>query len=177
MARPIEAVKDINDSKDLWKIAVRCKHMWTVTSSSNKQHLELILVDSNLDMIQAIVPPPLVSRYLAELAIGGSYIMQNFKVSNNDFSFKSSTHGFKLVFCGSTFIRKTELPDIPVNFLNIIGLDTIVDEKFQSNLLVDVVGGVTEIVQTQINADNNKSKAVFIITDMSKSFVQCTLWG
>ncbi|CAI8602048.1 unnamed protein product [Vicia faba] len=103
MARPIEAVKDINDSKDLWKIAVRCKHMWTVTSSSNKQHLELILVDSNLDMIQAIVPPPLV---------------------------------------------KTELPDIPVNFLNIIGLDTIVDEKFQSNLLVDVVGGVTEIVQT-----------------------------
>ena len=62
--------------------------------------------------------------------------MQNFKVSNNDFSFKSSTHGFKLVFCGSTFIRKTELPYILVNFLNIIGLDTIVDEKFQSNLLV-----------------------------------------
>ncbi|XP_058733320.1 uncharacterized protein LOC131604922 [Vicia villosa] len=177
MARPIEAVKDINDSKDLWKIVVRCKHMWTMTSSSNKQHSELILLDSNLDMIQAIVPPHLVSKYLAELAIGGSYIMQNFKVSNNDFSFKSSTHSFKLVFCGSTYIRKAKLLDIPVNYLNIIGLDTIVDGKFQSNLLVDIVGGVTEIVQTQINADNRKSKAVFIITDMSKSLVQCTLWG
>ncbi|XP_058765066.1 uncharacterized protein LOC131638522 [Vicia villosa] len=142
-AQPIEAVKDINYSKDLWKIVVRCKHMWTVTSSSNKQHLELILIDSYLDMIQAFVPPHLVSKYLAELAIGG----------------------------------KTKLPDIPVNYLNIIGLNTIVDGKFQSNLLVDVVGGVTEIVQTQINVDNNKSKAVFIITDMSKSFVQCTLWG
>ncbi|XP_058774349.1 uncharacterized protein LOC131648625 [Vicia villosa] len=71
MAQPIEAVKDINDSKDLWKIVVRCKYMWTVTSSSNKQHM---------DMIQAIVPPYLVSKYyLAELAIGESYIMQNFK--------------------------------------------------------------------------------------------------
>ena len=48
MARPIEVVKDINDSKDLWKIAVRCKHLWTITSASNKEHIEMILVDSKV---------------------------------------------------------------------------------------------------------------------------------
>lgn len=48
MARPIESVMDINDSKDLWKIVVRCRHLWTVRSSSNKEHLELILVDSKV---------------------------------------------------------------------------------------------------------------------------------
>ncbi|XP_058733466.1 uncharacterized protein LOC131605087 [Vicia villosa] len=177
MARPIEAVKDINDSKDLWKVAVRCKHMWTVTSASNKVHLELILVDSNLDMIQAIIPPHLVSKYQAEIVVGGSYVMQNFKVSTNDFSFKATTHAFKLVFCGSTFVKKSELSNIPLNYVKVLDLASIVDGKFQSNLLVDVVGGVTEIIQTQVNVDDIKSKVVFIITDVSKSLVQCTLWG
>lgn len=87
-------------------------------------------------MIQAIVPPHLYSKYLAELSVGSSYIMQNFKVSNNNFKFKSTTHGFKLVFCGSTSIKKAELPDIPVNYVNIIGLASIADGKFDSNLLV-----------------------------------------
>ncbi|XP_058751685.1 uncharacterized protein LOC131624788 [Vicia villosa] len=178
MARPIEAVKDINDSKDLWKIAVRCKHVWSVISAAKKEHIEMVLVDSKGDMIQVIVPPFLVSKFKEQLAAGSSYIMQNFKVSNNDFSFKCTNHNCKLVFCGSTSVKKMDLPDIPVNYLNILGLDAIVEGKFQSNVLVDIIGGVTEFSQSQINPDNmNKSKVVFTITDMSKCFVQCTLWG
>ncbi|CAI8619547.1 unnamed protein product [Vicia faba] len=176
MARPIEAVKDINESKDLWKIVVRCKHLWTVTSASKKEHIEMILVDSELDTIQVIVPPFLVSKFKEQLAVGCSYVMQNFKMSNNNFSFKSTNHSFKLVFCGSTSVKKAELPDIPMNYLNILHLDAIVEGKIQYNILVDILGGVTEISQTQINADNKKSKVVFSITD-NRSEVQCTLWG
>ncbi|XP_058764466.1 uncharacterized protein LOC131637918 [Vicia villosa] len=139
MARPIEAVRDINESKDLWKIAVRCKHIWSVTSASKKEHIEMILVDSKGDMIQVIVPPFLVSKYKDELAAGCAYIMQNFKVSNNDFSFKSTNHSFKLIFCGSTSVKKAELPDISVSYLNILGLDAIVEGKFQSNVLVGML--------------------------------------
>lgn len=90
-------------------------------------------------MIQVIVPPFLVSKYKEDLAAGCSYIMQNFKVSKNDFSFKSTSHGYKLVFCGSTSVKRVDLPDIPLNFLNIIGLESIVDEKFQSNILVGIL--------------------------------------
>ncbi|CAK8535695.1 unnamed protein product [Lathyrus sativus] len=176
MARPIKVVRDINDSKDLWKIVVRSKHMWTVASSSNKEHLELILLDSKLDMIQVTVPLHLYSKYLVELIVGSSYIIQNFKVSNKNFSFKSTNHGFKLVFCGSTSVKKAELPNIPVNYVNILSLSSIADGRFQSNLLFNVVGGVIEIVPTQIMADNNKSKVVFMITDMSKTLVQYTIW-
>ncbi|KAI5438086.1 hypothetical protein KIW84_023995 [Lathyrus oleraceus] len=46
MASPVEDVRDINDSKDLWKIAVRIRGMWFVKSVSNKEHLEMILVDA-----------------------------------------------------------------------------------------------------------------------------------
>ncbi|XP_058747028.1 uncharacterized protein LOC131620018 [Vicia villosa] len=159
MARPIEVVKDINDSKDLWKIAVRCKHLWSVTSASNKEHLEMILVDSKLDMIQGIVPHFLVQKFHMQLQVGCSYIMQNFKVSNNDFSFKSTNHSFKLVFYGSTSVKKKELAEIPVNYLNILGLDSITEGRFK---------GVTEISQSQIIAGNNKA---------NKEVVQYTLWG
>ncbi|KAI5440804.1 hypothetical protein KIW84_010322 [Lathyrus oleraceus] len=95
MARPIESVMDINDSKDLWKIVVRCRHLWTVRSSSNKEHLELILVDSKLDMIQAIVPSHLVSKYVGDLAVGASYIMQIHDVSKIPISLSSSQDDMK----------------------------------------------------------------------------------
>ncbi|XP_058742261.1 uncharacterized protein LOC131614721 [Vicia villosa] len=177
MSRPIEPLKEINDSKDLWKIAVRCKHLWTVTSSSNKEHMEMVLVDSKRDMIQVVVPAYLLSKFKSEIETGNSYIMQNFKVGKNDFAFKSTNHTYKLVFCGSTSVKKAEFPDIPHNYLNIIGLNSIVEGRFQSNLLVDLIGGITDITQTQVNGDNNKNRIVFSIVDASKTVVQCTLWG
>ncbi|XP_058775071.1 uncharacterized protein LOC131649297 [Vicia villosa] len=119
MSRPIEPLKEINDSKDLWKIAVRCKHLWTVTSSSNKEHVEMVLVDS----------------------------------------------------------KNAEFPEIPHNYLNIIALNSIVEGRFQSNVLVDLIGGITDITQTQVNGDNSKNRIVFSIVDASKTVVQCTLWG
>lgn len=48
IARPIEDVRDINDSKDLWKIAIRIRDLWYVKSVSNKEHLEMVLVDAKL---------------------------------------------------------------------------------------------------------------------------------
>ncbi|XP_058726774.1 uncharacterized protein LOC131598163 [Vicia villosa] len=140
MSRPIEPLKEINDSKDLWKIAVRCKHLWTVTSSLNKEHMEMVLVDSKRDMIQAVVPAYLLSKFKSQIETGNSYIMQNFKVGRNDFAFKSTNHTHKL-------------------------------------LKEDLIGGITDITQTQVNGDNNKNRIVFSIVDASKTVVQCTLWG
>ncbi|CAI8608107.1 unnamed protein product [Vicia faba] len=177
MARPIEYISSIDDSKDLWKVAVRCKHLWSVTSSQNREHLELILFDSKLDLIQAIVPSYLVSKFKTQVEVGCSYIMQNFKVSSNDFSFKSTDHKFKLIFCGSTSVKKVQLSDIPLNHLKLIGINAIIEGKYRKNLLYDIIGGVTEISQAQIIPDNNKSKIVFSLTDLSKHHVQCTLWG
>ncbi|XP_058759184.1 uncharacterized protein LOC131632456 [Vicia villosa] len=166
MARPIDSVKDINESKELWKIAVSCKHIWSVTSSSNKEHIEMVLVNSKVhDMIQAIVRTYLVSKFKSELATGSSYNMHNFKVSKNDFSFKSTNHSYKLVLCGSTSVKKTDLPDIPAYYLNLLRLDAIVEGRFLFNVLVDILGGITEFSQSQINGDNNKNKVVFTIVD------------
>ncbi|KAI5384713.1 hypothetical protein KIW84_071646 [Lathyrus oleraceus] len=56
---------------------------------------------------------------------------------------------------------------------------TVVTRSFLTLVILfylDVIGGVTDIIQTQINVENNKNKVFFVITDMSKFLVQCTLW-
>ncbi|XP_058726770.1 uncharacterized protein LOC131598158 [Vicia villosa] len=162
MARPIDSVKDINESKDLWKIAVSCKHIWSVTSSSNKEHIEMVLVDSKVrDMIQAIDPTYLVSKFKSELSTGSSYIMQNFKVSKNDFSFKSTNHSYKLVLCGSTSVKKTDLHDIPAYYLNLLRLDAIVEGRFQSNVLCTLWGQLA--VQLYEYSKNYKEDSNIVI--------------
>jgi hypothetical protein len=46
MRRPFEKIRDINDSKSLWRIAVRVKDLWLVRhGKSNKQHLEMVICD------------------------------------------------------------------------------------------------------------------------------------
>ncbi|CAL5196453.1 unnamed protein product [Lathyrus oleraceus] len=87
MARPIEDVRDINNSK-LWKIAVRIRDLWFVKSVSNKEHLEMVLADAKCDMVQVIIPSHLASKYKSTLIVGNTYIMQNFKVVNNHFPSK-----------------------------------------------------------------------------------------
>jgi len=48
MARPLQKIKNINDSKSLWKIVVRVVDMWTVANSKNKQHIEMVLCDKEV---------------------------------------------------------------------------------------------------------------------------------
>ncbi|KAI5445972.1 hypothetical protein KIW84_013988 [Lathyrus oleraceus] len=79
MARRIEVVRDINDSKDLWKIIIQCKDLWSMPNASNKEHLYMVMLDSKRDMTQVIVPLHLVSKYKSKFAVGSAYIMQNLK--------------------------------------------------------------------------------------------------
>jgi hypothetical protein len=44
--RPFEKIKDINDSKSLWRIAVRVKDLWIVRhGKSLNQHIEMVASD------------------------------------------------------------------------------------------------------------------------------------
>ncbi|KAF1866668.1 hypothetical protein Lal_00018052 [Lupinus albus] len=55
LSRPFDFIKDLNDSKHLWKIAVRITQIWYVQIPSKLGHLEMILMDSKGDKIQVSV--------------------------------------------------------------------------------------------------------------------------
>jgi hypothetical protein len=47
--RPLEKIKDIDDSKSLWRVDVLIKDSWVVThGKSIKKQLELVVCDGNI---------------------------------------------------------------------------------------------------------------------------------
>jgi hypothetical protein len=47
--RPLEQIKDINDSKAIWRVPALIKDLWFVThGKSNKKHLELVVCDNQV---------------------------------------------------------------------------------------------------------------------------------
>lgn len=62
--------------------------------------------------------------------------MQNFKIVKNDFSFKATTHNFKLIFYGATSTNAANLFDIPLNHFKFTSLVDMLAEKFQFEFLV-----------------------------------------
>jgi disulfide oxidoreductase YuzD len=45
MARALETINDINDSKYTWKVAVLVKDLWVATNYKNIKHVEMVLAD------------------------------------------------------------------------------------------------------------------------------------
>lgn len=49
MEKSFENISDINDTKDLWKVAMRVHHKWTILSN-NKEHFERTFVNKDVSL-------------------------------------------------------------------------------------------------------------------------------
>ncbi|KAF1865264.1 hypothetical protein Lal_00004638 [Lupinus albus] len=98
LSRPFDFIKDLNDSKHLWKIAVMITQIWYVQIPPKPEHLEMILMDSKW------------SQYLPE---NNTYVMHNFNVMRNDLHYKVCDHLYRMQFTPSTTLKQREFPDIP----------------------------------------------------------------
>ncbi|GAU20371.1 hypothetical protein TSUD_11890 [Trifolium subterraneum] len=97
MSRVVDDVKSVNDSKELWKLAVRLEDIWTVTNGG-QEHLEFLILDKQGDQIQVLLPSEICPMWKTSLKEGETYVMKNFKVHKNDFYVMSCVHPFKTQF-------------------------------------------------------------------------------
>lgn len=51
MERSFETVSDINDKKELWKVAVKVHHWWNVIINT-KEYFEMIVYDNEVSLIE-----------------------------------------------------------------------------------------------------------------------------
>ncbi|CAJ2628354.1 unnamed protein product [Trifolium pratense] len=112
MSRAFDDVKSVNDSKELWKLIVRLKDIWTVTNGG-KEHLEFLILDKQGDQIQVLLPSKICPMWKTSLKEGKTYVMKNFKVHKNDLFVMSRVHPFKLVFVGGNRGSKITLLSMP----------------------------------------------------------------
>ncbi|XP_058775346.1 uncharacterized protein LOC131649610 [Vicia villosa] len=168
MARPFELVKNINDTKELWKVAVLIHHKWTVLNK-NKEHFELVVVDKDGCDIHVNVPHPFKQAYDSLLTVGNTYTISNFQVSLNDMLFKPSDHKFMLTFTGGTSVTDKNKHQIPAKPLKFTYFTDIMSGNWKKDVLIDVIGMVTEIGYTQLQQGGKKQQINLSLKDLSKN--------
>ncbi|KAI5381761.1 hypothetical protein KIW84_UN0458 [Lathyrus oleraceus] len=113
MSRNVDSVKDINDSKETWHLAVRIMDVWSVVNNKGIEHLEMIVMDSLGDRIQVLIRHDHLLKWKEVIKENMTCIINNGSVYNNDFQWKVCDHSKKFVFLGGTTMKAIELQNIP----------------------------------------------------------------
>ncbi|KAE9608423.1 putative nucleic acid-binding protein [Lupinus albus] len=109
---PFDMIKDLNDTKHIWEIAVRITDMWYVQLPPKSGHLEIILLDFEGDKIHVSVRNDEFNEWREHLVEYHTYVMYNFNVMPNYLQFKACDHLYRMQFTAGTTIKKIDFPDI-----------------------------------------------------------------
>ncbi|KAI5385215.1 hypothetical protein KIW84_071990 [Lathyrus oleraceus] len=88
MSRKVDSVKDIKDSKETWRLAVRIMDVWSVVNNKGIEHLEMIVMDSLGDWIQVLIRHDHLLKWKEVIKENMTCIINNGSVYNNDFQWK-----------------------------------------------------------------------------------------
>ncbi|KAE9591336.1 putative nucleic acid-binding protein [Lupinus albus] len=136
LSRPFDLIKDLNDSKHLWKIAIRITQIRYVQTPLKPGHLEMILMDSKGGKIQVSVRKDEFNQGSQCLLENNTYVMHNFNVLRNDLQYKACDHVYRMQFTPGTTLKQREFPDIPELQYDLKKFSDILSGNFRSDLLI-----------------------------------------
>ncbi|KAK2370683.1 hypothetical protein QL285_083708 [Trifolium repens] len=175
--RPFEKIKDIDDTKSLWRIAVRVKDLWVVRhGKTNNQHFEMVVCDELGDEIQVTVPSDLNDKFKTQFTLHQTCTLQNFSVEHNKFSIKATPHSFKLIITAGTLIEDVNQHKIAAPGYKFKDFSDITNGKVPSDLLIDVIGNFHELGYTQLVPGGRKLQVNFKLKDLTGNILNVTLW-
>ncbi|KAK2412491.1 replication protein A 70 kDa DNA-binding subunit C [Trifolium repens] len=178
MFRAVDHIKDINDTKEIWKLAIKVDDIWTNVKSS-KEYAEMIVRDIQGDSIHVLIGPEEFKKRkadLEELMKLKTYTISNFRLITNEDKFKLTDHVFKMQFHSGTTIKPNEMPTMPLYYFKFMKFEDIKAMTFREDLLVDVIGAVHEIGSAQTTATTGKLNISFRIKDLGGTILDCILW-
>ncbi|WJX69988.1 hypothetical protein P8452_54147 [Trifolium repens] len=176
MARAVENIKDLNDSKYVWKLAVLVKDLWVVNNQKGVKHVEMVLTDKMGHHIQVIVPADLSDKFKDMLAENTTFTVENFSVEKNNLPIKCADHPFKLVFTSATLIEDVNEPKIPHPGFKFIDFYDIKQGKLPPDVVIDVIGVFHELGYTQTLPGPRKIQINFKLKDLKGNILNRTLW-
>ncbi|RYR42631.1 hypothetical protein Ahy_A08g039091 isoform B [Arachis hypogaea] len=150
MEDKVDSIKCITAWKESWRLRVKIVRLWFYTdplAEDNEKLLHMILMDQNLDKIQATVKEPYISIFVDDLYVGGAFCMTSFSVVPNIGIMKMTHHRFKLLFQkGTTVIPE---PSLQIRDSDFIGVITSVRHQTE----VDYYGKKLKLMILEIYAD------------------------
>ncbi|XP_058733120.1 uncharacterized protein LOC131604714 [Vicia villosa] len=167
MSRKSSSLKEVNDSKETWRLAVRVVDLWSVISSKGKEHLEMVIMDALGDRIQVLIRSDHTPKWKEQIRENMSCIINNGTVYDNNFQWRLCDHDKKFVFIGGTTMKEVDIQNLPPKSLYF---------KDFSDILADIIGVVQEINNFQCNNSGKKSFVSLSLKDLKGVIVNCTLW-
>ncbi|XP_058777136.1 replication protein A 70 kDa DNA-binding subunit C-like [Vicia villosa] len=176
MSRKFDAIKDITDKKETWRLAVRIIDSWSVVNSKGAEHLEMVIMDAAGDRIQVLIRADHTHKWKPRIQENMTCVINNGTVFDNDFQWKLCDHSKKFVFLGGTTMKHMDVQNIPPRKYYFKDFSEINGGNCQLNRLEDIIGVVHEINNMQSNTPGKKTFAAFSLKDLSGNIVSCTLW-
>ncbi|XLU51522.1 hypothetical protein S245_046336, partial [Arachis hypogaea] len=132
-------------------------------AEDNEKLLHMILMDQNLDKIQATVKEPYISIFVDDLYVGGAFCMTSFSVVPNIGIMKMTHHRFKLLFQkGTTVIPEPSL-QIRDSGFSFCSMFEILEKKSDYHYLIDFIGVITSVRhQTEVDYYGKKLKLMIL---------------
>ncbi|KAI5391630.1 hypothetical protein KIW84_076444 [Lathyrus oleraceus] len=176
MSRKVDSVKDINDSKETWRLAVRIIDVWSVVNNKGIEHLEMIVMNSLGDRIQVLIRHDHLLKWKEVIKENMTCIINNGSVYNNDFQWKVCDHSKKIVFLGGTTMKAIELQNIPPKGYFFKDFGEILQGKCKTDRREDIIGAVSEINHIQSNTPGKKVVVSVVLKDLKGNCINCNLW-
>ncbi|KAI5406962.1 hypothetical protein KIW84_053278 [Lathyrus oleraceus] len=176
MSRKVDSMKDINDSKETWRLVVRIMDVWSIVNNKGIEHLEMIVMDSLGDQIQVLIRHDHLLKWKEVIKENMTCIINNGSVYNNDFQWKVCDHSKKIVFLGGTTMKAIELQNIPPKGYFFKDFGEILQGKCKTDRLKDIVGAVSEINHIQSNTPGKKVVVSVVLKDLKGNCINCNLW-
>ncbi|XP_061354780.1 uncharacterized protein LOC133299339 [Gastrolobium bilobum] len=130
-------IKDLNPSKEEWRIKARVVRTWKVPNFQQKifdDNVEMILLDEKGGRVHAAIKGSLNIRN--KIHEGEFYFIKKFGVGLNSRSFRPTKHGYCLSFNLRTDVKSSIDSAIPTNGLDFVDFDIIEKESSDSPYLV-----------------------------------------
>ncbi|XP_058732606.1 replication protein A 70 kDa DNA-binding subunit A-like [Vicia villosa] len=176
MSRNFSPIKDVNDSKETWRLVVRVVDFWSVINNKGKEHLEMVIMDVSGDRIQVLIRSDNTPKWKARIRENMSCIINNGTVYDNDFQWKLCDHDKKFVFIGGTTVKEVDIQNLPPKRFFFKDFTDILGGNCEMNRLEDIIGVVQEINNFQYNNSGKKSFVSLSLKDLKGVIVNCTLW-
>ncbi|GLU17647.1 hypothetical protein SLE2022_340060 [Rubroshorea leprosula] len=179
MANMLDFIKDLNPSKEQWRIKVRVIRLWkqkNFRQSKLGDNIEMLLLDEQGGRIQATLRASL--RFKDAFTEGGVYTISNFGVSLNEDPYKPTTHKYKIVFNPRTAHSLLNDSSIPNYAFSFVEFDKILNQTQENAFLVDVIGLLSVVIERKEVTKNGSplNMISFKLDDLSGNKLRCTLW-
>ncbi|KAL5166287.1 hypothetical protein HKD37_18G051271 [Glycine soja] len=162
MARRRDFIRDIDNTKDTLKLAVRIIDLWFVETKDTSKQAEMIIMDENValfnflmllidiaEKIHVLIRKEELKTWKLTQKENNTYMMHNFKI---------------LIFTGVIVVIEQDLPNIPLKAYEFVNFADIFARTYRRDQLVDVISVVHEL--TSHHVLSSPKRVLFTMKDL-----------